>query len=144
MRIYSVLLALALIALPLPVFAEPPMHHPQKDMQMHTEFYQYWKKSDGKSSCCGKGDCYPTAAHFDKKSGLWWAMRKQDKKWIEIPKSVYDNDDPEAPQSPDGRSHLCAPAPPDSSTANATGPYSYSEMKGTPVEVYCFRPGMSI
>lgn len=110
--------------------------HPQQDMMLHTKFYQFWQRPDGQGDCCKDKDCYPTKARFDPKTGTWWAVRREDQKWIEVPKSIYDNNDPNRPDSPDGQSHLCAPAPP-----------IYSDMSGMAnkvelsPQVYCFRAG---
>jgi len=74
-------------------------------------------------SCCNMADCYPTTVQYH--DGQWWAMRREDQKYIPIPwKKVEINRD-----NPDGRSHLCAP-PPSSSHA--------------PNTVFCFALGGGI
>lgn len=113
-----------------------PMHHPPQDMQLHIKYYQYWQRPNGKGSCCNENDCYPTQARFDPKTGTWWAMRREDNKWIEIPKWIYDNNDPNRPESPDGQSHLCAPPP-----FFATDMTNRNLGEAQSPSVYCFRAG---
>jgi hypothetical protein len=56
-------------------------------------------------SCCGQYDCYPTEARNE--NGVWFAKRREDGQWLRVPpEKVEHNRD-----SPDGRSHLCAPGP---------------------------------
>lgn len=56
-------------------------------------------------SCCGQYDCYPTEAR--NKHGVWFAKRREDGEWLRVPpQKIEHNRD-----SPDGRSHLCAPGP---------------------------------
>ncbi len=112
----------------------PKMHHPVQDLQDHYDIYMNWKRSDGITGCCGKGDCYATAARFNRELGLWEAKRREDKKWLIIPRNVFDNGDPKAQRSPDGRSHLCAPPP---------GSEDGYEVKNTSI-VFCFKPGVGI
>ena len=107
--------------------------HPPQDAQLHAEFYSKWKLKDNpKASCCNLKDCYPTAAKFDPEFRLWKAQRREDGKWLWIPKLVYDEDDPNETRSPDGRSHLCA--------LKAEVAKAYWNGR----EVLCFRPGVGI
>ena len=112
-----------------PIRPHTPHHHPPQDEGLHATFYSNWIRKDTKTTCCNNRDCYPTAAKFDKATRLWWAQRREDGKWLPIPKKVYDNDNPDEVQSPDGRPHLCAPKP-----GTLLG---YGQNF-----VYCFTPGI--
>ena len=80
-------------------------HHPPEHAQLHDSFYKDLKQPDASNlGCCDNRDCYPTRAKFDGKS--WWAIRREDQKWVEIPRNKIN-----AEKSPDGQAHLCAPAP---------------------------------
>ncbi len=128
MRLYLISFYLTCMAASVPAMAaeDPKPHHPAKDMQLHTELYSNWKTPKG-NSCCNNADCYPTRARFNKQTGLWEAMRRKTERWIVIPKSVYDNDDPNRLESPDGQAHLCAP--------------DFNDPKEDKVDVIrCFRP----
>jgi hypothetical protein len=96
-------------------------HHPAEHMELHERFYSTWYMPDEPSrSCCNKADCYPTQVKF--REGQWWAMRREDGKFIPIPwKKVEVNRN-----NPDGRNHLCAPPPSPHQPPNA---------------VYCFALG---
>jgi hypothetical protein len=82
----------------------PPVHHHEGMSPAVDRFYSTWFRPDlPDKSCCNKNDCYPTKAIF--KDGQWWALRRDDDKYLPIPwEKVERNRD-----SPDGRSHLCAP-----------------------------------
>ena len=56
-------------------------------------------------SCCNKADCYPTQVRF--KDGQWWAMRREDGKYIPVP---WKKDEVNR-NNPDGRNHVCMPPP---------------------------------
>ena len=75
-------------------------------MPLHEKFYSTWFMPDEPhKSCCNNADCYPTRVQFH--DGQWWAMRREDGKYIPIPwKKVEINRN-----NPDGRNHLCAPPP---------------------------------
>lgn len=81
--------------------------HPTETITGATaKFYQKWDRIDlPGSSCCSEKDCYSVQSR--QVSGVWFARRREDGKWIRIPpekvETRYD--------SPDGLSHLCA-APP--------------------------------
>ena len=79
---------------------------PQQDMLLHEQFYSTWFMPDEPNkSSCNKADCYPTQVQFH--NGQWWAMRREDGKYIPIPwRKVEINRN-----NPDGRNHLCAPPP---------------------------------
>jgi hypothetical protein len=98
--------------------------HPAHDMALHEKFYSTWYMPDEPNkSCCNKADCYPTLVRYQ--DGQWWAMRREDHKYIPIPwKKVEINRN-----NPDGRNHLCAPPP---SSAHA------------PNTVFCFALGGGI
>ena len=72
------------------------------------EQYSAWKRKDG-TSCCGDKDCYQTEARY--RDGFWWALRREDKKWLQIPSHLVI---PGAAN--DGLAHLCALPPPDPET----------------------------
>ncbi len=96
----------------------PVQHqHPPEHVELHEKFYSNWMMPDYPSiSCCSNRDCAPAEAKIV--NGTWYAKRDTDKKWRKVPDSKVEiNRD-----SPDGRSHLCAPM---------------SEPDG----VFCFIPG---
>jgi hypothetical protein len=73
------------------------------------DVYMDWQRPGLGTMCCSgdpiAGDCYPTQARFIQ--GKWYALRREDKKWLAIPdKAVLTDVD-----NPDGRAHLCAPEP---------------------------------
>lgn len=126
--ILLIVLWVALILSSNPARAQEHRHPPQ-DAQIHEQFYLTWKqKMNSVASCCNKKDCYPTAAKFDYETGLWKARRREDGKWLWVPRTVYDQSDKNEPRSPDGRSHLCARLP-------------GAESSYPPDGVICFRPG---
>jgi hypothetical protein len=79
-------------------------HHPKEHEELHYRFYSTWMMPDNpKRSCCNQQDCYPTEARYS--NGTWYAKRREDGKWLRVPpEKVEQNRD-----SPDGRSHICAP-----------------------------------
>jgi hypothetical protein len=115
---------LALTLVPAELLAQEHRHHPLQDLPLHEKFYSTWFMPDEPNkSCCNKADCYPTQVRFH--GGQWWAMRREDGKYIPIPwKKVEINRN-----NPDGRNHLCAPPP---STYHA------------PDTVFCFALGGGI
>jgi hypothetical protein len=102
----SAILAI-LLASGTPGLAEPHRGHPAHDMPMHERFYATWMRPDyPHSSCCNNADCYsPRGVKFE--NGAWWAIRREDDKWLRIPSEKIE----QRRDSPDGRSHLCAPPP---------------------------------
>lgn len=110
--------------------AHSPGHsqHPPEHAQLHNQFYAQWQRPGNKGSCCNDRDCYPTKAKFE--DGKWWAQRREDGKWLPVPREVYDPDNPQMVQSPDGQPHLCAPPP---------------NVAGYPIDfIFCFTTGMAI
>jgi hypothetical protein len=98
--------------------------HPAEHMELHERFYSSWYMPDEPNrSCCNKADCYPTQVKFE--YGQWWAMRREDGKYIPIPWKKFEVNR----NNPDGRNHLCAPAPSAHHPPNA---------------VYCFALGGGI
>src|SRR3954454_16303366 len=81
-------------------------NHPPQDVQLHEKFYSTWFMPDEPTkSCCNKADCYPTEIKYV--GGNIYAQRREDGKYLRVPaEKVERNRD-----SPDGRSHLCAPPP---------------------------------
>ncbi len=69
-------------------------------------FYETWMRPDNPNlSCCNRADCYAAPTRFQ--NGRWLAKRREDERWLVVPpKKIERNRD-----SPDGRSHLCAPPP---------------------------------
>jgi hypothetical protein len=100
-------------------------HHPAPDEAIHEKFYSTWFMPDNPTkSCCNKMDCYPTEIKIE--GNNIFARRREDGKWLLIPsRKVERNRD-----NPDGRNHLCAPAP------TATG--------YPPDTVFCFALGGGI
>ena len=79
--------------------------HPE-DLAMHEKFYARWMRPDSpKNSCCNNRDCYATVAK--QINGHWYAQRREDGQWLDVPDEKVERDH----DSPDGRSHLCAPSP---------------------------------
>jgi len=99
-------------------------------MQLHFDFYSHWKRKTDGGSCCNDHDCYPTQAHFDAEKGVWYARRREDGRWLRVPKYVFDQAT-DASRSPDGRPHLCAVAP------HGSGRTFYF---GSSSDVICFTP----
>lgn len=92
--------------------------HDHSDPSIPGEFYETWMIPGGQmgrwQSCCNKLDCYPTA--FKQVGGTWFALRREDQRWIPVPDSKLEHMQPDPRESPDGRSHICArfdPANPD-------------------------------
>lgn len=86
--------------------AQPPHRHPPQDQAIHDRFYATWMKPDDPTqSCCNWQDCYPTQVRF--KDGQWFARRREDGKFLLVPPEKIER----RRESPDGRNHLCAPAP---------------------------------
>jgi hypothetical protein len=98
-------------------------HHPKQDEEIHAKFYSTWMMPDDpQRSCCNRKDCYPTEAQY--RNGVWYAKRREDGKWLRVPpEKVEQNRD-----SPDGRNHICAPPPTESSYY-------------APDTVFCFKEG---
>lgn len=105
MRAFLAALVLCVLAAPARA-QEAEHHHPPQDMELHEKFYSTWMRPDMPSaSCCNMSDCYPTEARSV--NGSWFARRREDGKWLKVPAAKVEmNRD-----SPDGRSHLCAPRP---------------------------------
>lgn len=100
-----------LVALALPAFAQH--NHPPQDAQVHEQFYSTWQMPNGgqprANSCCNKADCYPTPMR--NVAGTWFAKRREDGRWIAIPESKLEQNQPDMRESPDGQSHVCMPPP---------------------------------
>lgn len=95
--------------------------HPPQDVPLHEKFYSGWMMPDEPwRSCCSKRDCYPTESRWQ--NGHWWALRREDSKWLQVPDAKVEI----MRDSPDGRSHVCAPPPSDYHTT---------------ISVFCFKPG---
>ena len=111
--------------------------HAPEDVPLHRSFYADWKRKSDGGSCCNDGDCYPTAAHYDPARAVWYAKRREDGKWLRIPKYVF-NQATDTRRSPDGRPHLCAP-PPKINIERDLGTPRHGLWSG---EVICFTPGV--
>jgi hypothetical protein len=93
-----------------------PHHHPPQDVHLHETFYSTWMRPDQRnaqggrfSSCCNKQVCYPTT--FEKRSGWWYARRREDGAWIRVPPGVLESEQLDPRESPDGGNHVCMPPP---------------------------------
>ena len=96
----------AAIVVVLCLAARAQHQHPPQDAATHELFYKSWMRPDNPTmSCCNKSDCYPTMARFQ--FGHWYAQRREDGKWLAVPPAKIEHNR----DSPDGRSHLCAPPP---------------------------------
>jgi hypothetical protein len=80
--------------------------------------YMDWKQPGTEISCCHDRDCYDTESRFE--HGQWYALRREDRRWIAIPEKAVLKDG----ATPDGKAHLCAPAP----------------ITEDDSRIYCFRP----
>lgn len=107
-RELSVMAALLLAA---PALAQPVhRHHPPQDMPLHEKFYSTWYMPDQPTkSCCSKADCYPTDIEY--RNGEIYARRREDNKFIHVPKRRIEQTYRQPRESPDGRNHICAPPP---------------------------------
>jgi hypothetical protein len=87
-----------------PVEAQDVHHHPGMSAAVDA-FYSTWFMPDqpGKS-CCNKVDCAP--AVIERRGGQLYARKIGHWKWIEIPATKIET----RRDSPDGQSHVCAPA----------------------------------
>lgn len=68
------------------------------------EQYSTWRRAVDNFPCCGDQDCYETEARYQ--GGSWWALRREDKKWVEIPPHLMVTG-----AAKDGKAHLCALPP---------------------------------
>jgi hypothetical protein len=99
--------------------------HPSADLPLHEKFYSTWFMPDQpKQSCCNKADCYPTEVRMA--GDTIYARRREDGKWLRIPAHKIERNR----DSPDGRSHLCAPPP--------------TTLSWPPDSVYCFALGSGV
>jgi hypothetical protein len=79
-------------------------HHPPQDGEIHDRLYSTWMRPDQPNvSCCHKLDCAPAQARMI--GGRWFAKRDGDSGWLPVPPEKVET----KRDSPDGRSHLCAP-----------------------------------
>lgn len=94
---------------------EGPIHkHPPQHEKLHSEFYSKWNMPPSRNqSCCNEKDCYPTPIRRDEE-GIYWALRREDQKWLKISPLVLEQNQPIEDQieSPDFQSHACI-APPE-------------------------------
>jgi hypothetical protein len=84
-----------------------------QDLPLHDTFYSTWLMPNGhderKYSCCNEKDCYPTPIQL--KDGKYYARRREDGEWIEIPEGKLEQNQDDPRESPDYQSHACI-APP--------------------------------
>jgi hypothetical protein len=95
-------------------FAYAQTHqHPAKDAALHEQFYSKWNMPNNgherTSSCCNKHDCYPTP--IKQVDGQYYALRREDQKWIPFPASKLEQNQTDERESPDHQSHACIPPP---------------------------------
>jgi hypothetical protein len=87
--------------------------HPREDAELHDKFYSTWMRPNGgrerTSSCCNKSDCYP--AKVRRRGDQWEFQRREDRAWIPIPDDLIEQNQADPRESPDERSHVCAPSP---------------------------------
>lgn len=104
------ILALCLLVLASSVAAQDGHRHPQSDLEAHKSFYWYLTRPDipaaPRGSCCSDGDCYATPARIQ--DGRWWALRREDRQWIEIPEYRVVTRPDELARRPDHQATLCA------------------------------------
>ena len=93
--------------------AQDHSHHPPQDQRLHDTFYNSWRMPNGGqprgSSCCSDRDCYPTAIEL--REGRYYARRREDGAWIQIPRWKLEHTQEDPRESPDGQSHVCMPPP---------------------------------
>lgn len=120
----AVTLVTSLLTLLCPVVSASETHrvHPATDVPAHEQFYSTWYMPDQPArSCCNKADCYPTTVEY--RDGHWYARRREDGRMLMVPWPKFEV----YRDSPDGRSHLCAPPP--------------SALKAETEPVFCFKLG---
>jgi hypothetical protein len=92
-----------------PATAEQEHYHPPEHAQLHHKFYAGWNIPNGgqerKNSCCNRVDCAP--AKVKREGGTWFVWKEIDSRWIVIPESLLEHNQPDPRESPDGRSHVC-------------------------------------
>lgn len=89
-------------------------HRPQ-DAGIHERFYMTWLRPNHRmtngqrsASCCNLQDCHPT--EFKHSNGHWWAKTNDGRNIIFVPEDILEHNQPDARESPDGRSHICVRA----------------------------------
>ncbi len=96
-----------------PATAQEHHHHPPQDQHLHDMFYNTWRMPNGglprTSSCCNDRDCYPTSIEL--RGGKYYARRREDGAWIEVPASKLEHNQSDPRESPDGQNHVCMPPP---------------------------------
>lgn len=101
------LVGLLLIATPI---SAQHIHHHEGMTPEIDRFYSTWlMPNDGRErfyGCCNRIDCYPAEAQF--RGGYWWFKHRETGKWIIVPAHKVEHDQPDARESPDGRTHVCA------------------------------------
>lgn len=88
--------------------------HSVADTPMHEEFYKKWMQPPTRqTSCCNKEDCYATPIRFDKETGDYYALRREDQKWLKIRPEILEQHQAEdnIREAPDFQSHACIPKP---------------------------------
>lgn len=98
--------------LPVGVWTIQHEHHPQ-DKPLHDIFYDKWnvpnQGNPRRYSCCNKQDCYPTPIKFE--DGKYWALRREDLKWLLVPQDRLEQLQQDTVESPDHQSHACISPP---------------------------------
>lgn len=122
--LYSILFVAVSFIAAMPTIAQQHSHPAGEEATLHEEFYLSWKRKHidlfpTVKGCCSGGDCYQTLAEY--RQGQWFALRREDKKWIPIPERKVDYG-----ASPNGRALLCNP--------DLTSPYFRDNF------VWCFAP----
>lgn len=80
--------------------------HPPEHMLLHEQFYSTWMIAPARThSCCNNQDCYPT--QFRHERGKWWALRREDGAWVEVPAIRLEHNQADSRDSPDGQGHVC-------------------------------------
>lgn len=105
----AVILALFVLWL-IPALAQSHVHGDQGGLP---DFYAKWlipnPGGNRSSSCCSEKDCYSTAIEL--RHGAYYARRREDQRWIRVPDSVLEQNQPDPRESPDGSSHVCMQPP---------------------------------
>jgi hypothetical protein len=108
-------LAFALFAVATQAQEHSHHSHPPRDAEVHEMFYVTWNVPNNgqprERSCCNKHDCYPT--QIKEVGSTYFALRREDQRWVPIPHSKIEHNQPDPRESPDGRNHVCMAPPQD-------------------------------
>jgi hypothetical protein len=78
-------------------------------------FYETWKRPAYRNeatgervhSCCNKKDCAPTEIVSRNGKLYAWDHPMRPKEYVELPPALFEHNQPDPRESPDGRNHVC-------------------------------------